>query len=178
MPFPITMQIKIVKLKKKKKFIYIFYTKTLKIYFKSNINFINYNSNLHALTYKSIHKRIFELNLFYKSNFKKILFFLICWKTFKIQYTGKGYKIKKYKNINALDFTFGACHFVKTFIPKYKLKFRRKKAIIIFYKKPYLIVKNLKKITTIKPINLYTQRGLKNLKTIIFRKPKNKAVYI
>lgn len=176
------MNLKIIKFKKKKIILYIFYTNKMKFCFKSKSDLILYNSNLHAFLYlssaKTLHKWIWEINTFFKLKINKFLFFLICWKTFKIQYTGKGYRIKKYPAINALDFTFGACHFVKVFVPKYKLKFRRKKAIIIYYKNPHLLLKNLKKILNIKPLNLYTQRGLKNIQNIVFRKPKNKAVYI
>lgn len=67
---------------------------------------------------------------------------------------------------------------VKAYIPKYKLRFRRKKAIVIYYKYPFKLLKNFQKITNIKLINLYTQRGLRNSKKIIFRKPKTKTTYI
>ena len=108
----------------------------------------------------------------------KFMLFLITWKKFRIMYTGKGYRIRKHTGLNLLDFTFGACHFVKAFLPKYKLKLRKKRSITVFYKNSANLMAGFWKITNIKLINLYTQRGLRNSKKITFRKPKSKAAYI
>ena len=177
---PLNIKLKILKLNKKKKIIYYYYlyTNNLKFIFNLKNKLLTYNTKIHSFLY---YYKQNKQATYYVSQLKKIQmfwFFLICWKKFRITYTGKGYRIRKYSSINMLDFTFGACHFVKTFIPNYKLRFRRKKAILVFYRYPFWLKKNFLKITDIKLINLYTQRGLRNSLQITYRKPKTKAAYI
>lgn len=178
MTLPKSIHLKIYKNKFSDNIKIILYTNNLKISFITKKKIIYYNEKTH-----SIYSKLKRLKCCYSlarkfNKIKQFFFFLICWKKFKIAYTGKGYRIRKYPKLNFLDFTFGPCHFVKAFVPNYKLKLKKKKCIIVYYKYPFIVKKNFEKICNIKPINLYTQRGLRHSKKIVYRKPKNKAVYV
>jgi hypothetical protein len=172
---PYSMQIKFFNLNNT--FILVIYTQNLKIIINTNSRKLNFNIYTYSIYYKTQDWR----SNFLIKKFRRIflfLFFLICWKKFKIHYNGKGYRLRKYINLNFIDFIFGACHFIKTSIPGYKLKFKRKKSIIVYYKFPFRITNDFNKVTNIRANNLYTQRGLKNSRQLIYRKPKNKLAYI
>lgn len=152
------------------------YTQHLKLIIRDSLKNLNFNKNIYGFYYrtkflnnKTLHNKLRNINTYF--------FFLICWKKFRINYTGKGYRIRRYPNLNFIDFTFGACHFVKAWLPKYKLILKRKKSIIVYYKYAFFNFKNFNKITQIKLINLYTQRGLRNSKKIVLKKPKSKIAY-
>jgi len=160
------------------KYKYIFYTGLLKLTFTANTLDLMCNPNsLVFYRHQNIKKISYQTTRTILT-LTKFLLFLVTWKKFRIKYTGKGYRIRRHVGLNLLDFTFGACHFVKTFLPNYKLKLKKKKYITVFYKNSINLMSNFWKITNIKLINLYTQRGLRNSKRITFRKPKSKAAYI
>lgn len=156
---PKIFHLKIIK-NNENKYIYILYTNKIKISLNCCNNNIYYDKKTHAIVAKSNKVKLPDSTRRQLLKIKRFFLFLICWEKFKISYTGKGYKVKKYKNLNFLDFTFGSCHFVKAYIKNYKLRYRRKKAIMVYYKIPFFLKKNFNKILNIKLINLYTQRGL------------------
>lgn len=107
--------------------------------------------------------------------------FLKSWNKYffnKIKFKGKGFRIKFFKKIKLIKFYFGRSH--KTFMLLKKIK--RKK--INKYKFILLSINNnklkeiSKKIIGIKNINLYTMRGLRFSKQIIFKRKGKKGTYI
>ena len=156
----------------------MFYTKLIKLNFFPKTNDLIYNPQSYVFYRNCNRQETTYITTRSMLAITKFFLFLITWKKFRIMYTGKGYRIRRHTGLNMLDFTFGACHFVKAFLPKYKLKLRKKRSITVFYKNSVGLMFGFWKITNIKLINLYTQRGLRNSKRITFRKPKSKAAYI
>lgn len=177
---PQTLQIKILKKQRGEAFkrSYVLYTRLIQltIYNLGDNSF--YLNSSHTL----VIKRPKHLRTFQEANtlkrIQQFLFVLSYWRYVRIYYTGKGYKIKKYKTRNLLSFFFGACHFKIINIPGYPLKFKRRRSFSLYYKSALLLKYNLNQIMMIKPLNLYTQRGLKHSKQIIYKKPKRKATFI
>jgi hypothetical protein len=177
---PQTLQIKILREQNRNTFKqrYVLYTKLVQL----TITNLGEDSFYLNASHTLIIKRPGRLKTFQEANtlrrMQQFLFILSYWRYVRIYYTGKGYKIKKYKTKNLLSFFFGACHVKILNIPEYILKFKKRRSFSLYYKSTLLLKYNLNQIMLIKPLNLYTQRGLKHSKQIIYKKPKRKATFI
>lgn len=114
-------------------------------------------------------------------NFKQINKFL---KTFefyffiKIKFKGKGFKIKFNKKLKIIKFFFGKSHITFFKLKKIKLKKITKYKFILKNLNFNKLKTNASKITKIKPMNVYTLRGIRLSKQIIKKRKGKKSSYI
>lgn len=171
-------KIKIIKIKIKDIISIFYFIYSTQLCTFINENWISWEYNPYTKLFYIDPKNKIKINQKNLFKFQKELFFLAQYKKFKIYYTGKGYRIRKQRSLNYLILTFGACHMTNVYIPQYKLKLKRKKAIIVYYNSYAWVNLNFQKLINIKILNLYTQRGLKSSKRVIYKKPKSKLSYI
>lgn len=112
---------------------------------------------------------------------KKFFEFLKSWSIYffsKIKFKGKGFRIKFFKKIKLIKFYFGRSH--KTFILLKNLKKKKinKYKFILFHLKKKKLINTNKLIINIKPLNIYTLRGLKLSRQIIYKRKGKKGTYI
>lgn len=127
---------------------------SIKILNNSNIliinfkNFISLNTNNNTLNHY-----LYSLNNFFIK---------------KIKFTGKGYKILKNKNYLCLIFNHShLTWFIYFNIICYRL---RKQKYIFIYKNFFKLNEIVTKIYNIRPINVYTRRGIRLTKQKIYKK--------
>ena len=108
------------------------------------------------------------LNFFYSFNF---FFFR------KFKFIGKGYKIKKVKNKKSFKLFFGYSH--KIFLIPGGLQLHKLTKYKLFLITNTLLKekKTSPKIQHIRKLNLFTKRGLRATKQIIFKRPGKKSTY-
>jgi ribosomal protein L6P/L9E len=148
---------------------------------KKNINALYIYNDINYLIIKTLGD-----NIFYNKNLKLIKFlkieknkiiensinkFLFSWNNFffkKITFNGKGFKLKKKKQ--NLIFFFNHSH-LTLFIPiNTYLKKIQKSKVMIFYKNYKNYNSFLKKIITIRKINIYTKRGLRFSRQLVYKR--------
>lgn len=150
-------------------------------FYKLSVNFdkknqIKWDNNTNSLTFL---ENILEKNENKIS--KKFFNFFKSWDLFffkKIKFKGKGFRMRFFKKNKFVKFFFGKSH--KTFIFFKKIimkKINKYKFILKSINKNKLNI-NSKYVTNIKPINLYTLRGLRLSKQIIFKRKGKKGTYI
>lgn len=154
------------------------YNKLYFIYLNNlnNKNYYKYDNETNSL---SIIKLIPNKNNFFMVNFlNQFLKSLDIYFFFKIKFKGKGYRIRFYKKNKIVKFYFGKSHITFFFFKKLILKKISKYKFII--KGPnYFNIKNTAvKISKIKPINVYTLRGLRLSRQKIFKRKGKKGSYI
>lgn len=112
---------------------------------------------------------------------KKIKDFLKSWNLYffsKIKFKGKGFRIKFFKKIKLIKFYFGKSHKTFVFLKNiFKKKINKYKFLLYSLNKKRVLTSS-KIITGIKPINIYTLRGLRNSKQIIYKRKGKKGTYI
>ena len=157
---------------------------------KNDLTIILYNK-IYSLTIVNIRKKI-KINLESYSilinkinssdneknnlHFKQINKFL---KTFefyffiKIKFKGKGFKIKFNKKLKIIKFFFGRSH-----LTLFKLKKITKYKFILKSLNFWKLKTNAIKITKIKPINVYTLRGIRLSNQSISKRKGKKSSYI
>lgn len=154
------------------------YNKLYFIYLNNLIdkNYYKYDSETNSLTIiklnpnKNNSQSVNFLNQFLKS--LDIYFF------FKIKFKGKGYRIRFYKKNKIVKFYFGKSHITFFFFKKLILKKISKYKFIIKNPNPFNLKNTAVKITKIKPINVYTLRGLRIARQTIYKRKGKKGSYI
>jgi len=107
--------------------------------------------------------------------------FLFSWNNYfyeKIKFTGKGYRIELRKKKKIITFYFGHSH--DTII------LFRSIILIQAHKYKFIVVKNSwqklrllnRLVTKIKPMNIYTKRGIRNARQVILKRKGKKSAYI
>lgn len=110
--------------------------------------------------------------------FKKFLKSLDCYFFLKIKFKGKGYKIKYIKRKKKITFFFGRSHIT---IIKYKgiiLKKNLKYKFILKSNDLERLKKNAIMTTGVKPVNIFTNRGIRISRSTIFKRKGKKGSYI
>lgn len=96
----------------------------------------------------------------------------------KIKFKGKVYKITKLKN-NNIRLSFGRCHrnivAIRSVTTVKKKKIKNK--VFMYSVNKYYLDTASTLITNVRPINLFTQRGLRLSKQIVYRKIGKKSSY-
>lgn len=96
----------------------------------------------------------------------------------KVKFKGKGFRLKIKKQKKAIKFLFGHSHINMLFIQNMKLKKCGKYKFTL----KNTILKNLnsiaKKICSVKPINVYTNRGIRIGRQFIYKRKGKKGSYI
>lgn len=98
----------------------------------------------------------------------------------KIKFKGKGFRVRFKKKTNILKFTFGHSHINYIFINNKKTKIKRLGKYKYLIKSKEIIKMNnlLKKICSIKPTNMYTKRGIRLGRQIIYKRKGKKSTYV
>jgi hypothetical protein len=96
----------------------------------------------------------------------------------KITFKGKGFKLTSKKKTNFLHFLFGHSHMKVIFLKKVKMK-RLSKYKYFFKSK---IEKKLKDsarlISNIRPLNIFTKRGLRRSRQVVYKRKGKKSTYV
>lgn len=150
----------------KKKYIYIYIWNKKKYflikYFKNIEKKIFFNKNFKYMIFKKLKKEI----IFFLNNILNNLFFFYI---NKINYIGKNFKLKKLKN-NKNIFLFNNSH-IKLF-KEYKIKIikNNKTSFLIIFNNIFYINKFLNFIKKLFKINIFTKKGIKLSRNILYYK--------
>lgn len=154
------------------------YNKLYFIYLNNlnNKNYYKYDNETNSLT---IIKLLPNKNMFYMINFlNQFLKSLNIYFFFKIKFKGKGYRIRFYKKNKIVKFYFGKSHITFFFFKKLILKKISKYKFILKSPNQFNLKNTALKISRIKPINVYTLRGLRIARQKIFKRKGKKGSYI
>lgn len=137
---------------------------------------------------------LFYFNVFTNTFFVKALFvynfFRFYWRFFKIVYNsffvfflkklkfkGKGYYI--FKNLrNTITFRFGYSHRLYLYFFKIGVKFLSKTSILIFGLNWFELQNHAFKLKNIRPYNLFTGKGIRFNKQILYKKIGKASTYV
>ena len=95
----------------------------------------------------------------------------------KIKFKGKGFKVKRRKRTKTIRFFFYHSHVNAIILKKTNLKQRKKNKFIIKAWSRRNIITTSKKITSIKQLNIYTKRGIRTSRQMVFKKTGKKSNY-
>lgn len=148
---------------------------TLPFKLKNDI-FFDKNSNCISFEKFSIKKNLIMAG----NKLNKLLFNINNFFFEKVKFKGKGFRVRFKRKNEILKFTFGHSHINYIFINnastkikklgKYKYVLKCKE-----YAKLHLI---LKTICSVKPINIYTKRGIRTGRQVIYKRKGKKSTYI
>ncbi len=98
----------------------------------------------------------------------------------KIKFKGKGFRVRFKKKNKILKFTFGHSHINYAFLNGKTTKIKKIGKYKYFFKNKSSskLLSFLKKICSIKPINMYTKRGIRLGTQVIFKRKGKKSTYI
>jgi len=106
--------------------------------------------------------------------------FFFSWDSYffeKIKFKGKGYRIAFQRKKKMMTFYFGHSHDT-IFIFRWVLIKKPHKYKFIIFNNNLQKLKHLnKKILQIKPLNIYTKRGLRNFRQIVYKRKGKKSSY-
>lgn len=152
------------------------YNNNKKIKLNFNINQINYDMEINALKIN-----IKKPSLILKKSINlinKILFSFEDYFFKKIKFKGKGFRLRIKKRKKAIKFLFGHSHLNILFLKNVKLKKSGKYKFVIKNSQSEQLNKISKKICLIKPINVFTNRGIRQHRQIIFKRKGKKGSYM
>lgn len=137
--------------------------------------FINIDSETKSFSFETTNEKTFTK--LYK-NLLEVFFF--SWDSYffeKIKFKGKGYRIAFKKKKKMMTFYFGHSHDT-IFIFRWVLvkKPHKYKFIILNNNVKTLKILN-RQILKIKPLNVYTKRGLRNFRQVIYKRKGKKSSY-
>lgn len=95
----------------------------------------------------------------------------------KIKFAGKGFKIKRRRKTKSIKFFFYYSHINVIVLKKAKLKQRKKNKFIIKSWRANNVKLAAQMITSIRNLNIYTKRGIRVSKQVVFRKTGKKSNY-
>lgn len=126
---------------------------------------------------KDINKTRLDLNYSFNRVNKYLKTFEIYF-FIKIKFKGKGFKIKFNKKLKLIKFYFGRSHITFVKLKKIKLKKITKYKFLLKSLNLAKLKKNSSKITYIKPVNLYTLRGIRISRQFIKKRKGKKSSYM
>nr|YP_011027873.1 ribosomal protein L6 [Euplotes cristatus]UPM52083.1 ribosomal protein L6 [Euplotes cristatus] len=94
-----------------------------------------------------------------------------------LSFTGKGYKLVK-NRLNTLTFSFGHSHIYYVYNPQLLFLFRTKTRGYFVGLTRFILMRGFSKLFGAKPINIFTGRGVRARKQIIFRKVGKLSLYM
>ena len=129
----------------------------------NTISFLTFKKNPYTKLYTNLlHNFLFSLNYYFFT---------------KIKFTGKGYRMAFRRKKKIIHFYFGHSHNTIILFRTVLLKKPHKYKFLIFTNSKKKIALLNKMILNIKPINIFTKRGLRNSRQIIFKRTGKKAGY-
>lgn len=96
----------------------------------------------------------------------------------KIKFSGKGFKITFKKRKKFLRFMFGHSHIKFIFMNKTKIKRLTKYKYILKDKNKNRLRNATKLICDVRPLNIFTKRGLRKTRQIVFKRRGKKSTYV
>ena len=122
------------------------------------------------LGYSILNKNTLEIKSNKAKNVNKFLYqFFLCNFT-KIKFAGKGYKIKKNNN-NNLFLLFNKSHITNIWYKNIVLKKYKKYKIYIKHIDAFAVIQH---ILNVRPTNIFTKKGLRTSRQIIYKKKGKK----
>lgn len=121
--------------------------------------------------------RSFNFYRLLETNLNNLLFsFNRLWHI-KIKFAGKGFKIKRKRKTKSIKFYFYYSHVNVIILKNAKLKQRKKNRFIIKTWDRFNLINTYRSIVAIKNLNIYTKRGIRVAKQVVFRKTGKKSNY-
>jgi hypothetical protein len=160
---------------------------------KNYIHFVAYNNKhrLYFVILKSkvffdielyslvIHSKKIDVNKnFYEKYFSKFLKLIEKYVFLKIKFKGKGFRIKIFRKLKIIKFYFGRSHITFFKFRKLKIKKVTKYKFLLKSLNPLKFKQICTKVIKIKPMNVFTLRGLRISKQIIYKRKGKKGSYI
>lgn len=133
----------------------------------SHYNKIYFDKHSSCYFFKDFYRNTYFLT-FWK-NFQKIFYSFTSIFFKKLKFRGKGYYIYKNKR-NTIAMQFGYSHIKRIFFFFTFVKFLSKTSIIIFGISNFHIDKAANKLVNIRPINIFTSKGMRFTRQIIYKK--------
>ena len=162
----------------------------LKLFIPNNIIFLLFNNNI--LVFNHLKIKIENPNSIYFENINKILYLrllkynnilffiskllntinisLVNYVFFKMKFKGKFFKFDIDSFLNKIDFYFGHSHPTNFYYKNLYLIQHNKRSFLIFNKNINILLINLKKFVNVRKNDIYTNRGLRRNKDLIFKK--------
>lgn len=155
----------------KKNCFYFLFFKLSSYYCGSYINNLHViiNPNLNNITYQFFYKNFSHYIFFKKWNF--FLKFIFKYTFKKIKFTGKGYYLYKNKR-NSLALQFNYSHKVNLYFYSLKIIKYSKRSWLFFNLNSRHLLFLLKFFKKIRPINVFTLRGIRFTKQLVYQKKK------
>lgn len=114
------------------------------------------------------HKQKKEYNVKFKNIFKNFLFTLDNYYFEKIRFAGKGYRVVLKKKKKRMKFKFGHSHKKMIFFKNIHLKKYHKYKFILYNNNKKTVTNTALLVCAVKPTNLYTKRGIRRSRQILF----------
>jgi ribosomal protein L6P/L9E len=95
----------------------------------------------------------------------------------KITFKGKGFKIKKRRRTRTIKFFFYHSHLNAIIFKKSKLRQKKKNKIIIKFWNYVNYKRTAALVTSVRGLNIFTKRGLRTSKQIVYKKTGKKSNY-
>ena len=147
------------------------------IYIYSTVYFFYLPQLISTEFYYAAQMKIIQIKTFFFNNFYKLywhrfkqLFYSFNFFFFKkIKFKGKGYYI--YKNFrNTIAMQFGYSHKIQLFFFYFNIKFLSKTSIFFFGISARALITSAYMFKQVKPINIFTSKGIRFSKQIIYKK--------
>ncbi len=96
----------------------------------------------------------------------------------KITFKGKGFKLTSKKKTKFLHFFFGHSHIKVIFLKKLKMKRISKYKYFFKSKLEAELKQSARLISNIRPLNIFTKRGLRRSRQFVFKRKGKKSTYV
>jgi len=135
------------------------------IKFYQNPRTVSFHFSFKNTFYKKFWNNVFDIF----STFSKIFFK-------KLKFKGKGYYI--YKNVrNTIALQMGYSHIIRLYAFKIHVKFTAKTAILMFGVNKVKLTNLSFSLKSLKPINIFTGRGIRFSRQIVYKKTGKMSAY-
>jgi ribosomal protein L6P/L9E len=136
---------------------------------------MQYDSETNTVNFQFPENSIFQNKIV--NNLNKLLFSFEHYFSKKIKFKGKGFRLKLKKSKKIIKFFFGHSHTNIAFIKNLFLKKSGKYKFILKSVNYNNLQKIAFKIYNVKPINIFTNRGIRVSRQIIFKRKGKKGSY-
>lgn len=150
--------------------------KKIKIPVPKGNNYIDINTNCICFNNEIVKNNVQNI----LTKISRLLFILTNTFFNKIKFKGKGFRVRFKKKTKILKFTFGHSHINYVFINDKKLKIKRLGKYKYIIKSKQILQMNilLKNICSIKPTNMYTKRGIRLSRQVVYKRKGKKSTYV
>lgn len=150
-----------------KYFIKLYLSETCKYFYQIGVKTISikysFIKNKAKLVESNINNLIFSLNFLWHV---------------KIKFNGKGFKVRRFKKKQSMKFYFYRSHLTVFIFRNVKLIKKHKYKFVIFKSNQRILKLMTKDVLSIRPINIYTKRGLRASRQLIYKRTGKKSSYV